>query len=185
MGRRLIALLLTLSHLGSVAASAADAPRTSSFELEERQIPQKPRKPPPVHQKIPMNIPHCERIMLYQGKNQEIDSDLGNDAEHLKRLVQDVPSAVAELDAYQENRRKVKLAAYIGSAGLILAGAGLIAGSNKGLAYGGALLTAGSFGFGLGLLQSNENHLKNAVQNYNSAHPEKPIEFQFSAGFHF
>src|SRR6476619_2703472 len=108
MRRWLVLFFLILIPLGSYAAN-------TSFEQEESQIPKQPSTPPPINQLIPTEHPHCERFFVYRGKKMECDSNVGRDADRLRPLMQDVPSAIAELDAYQENREKIKLAAYFGT----------------------------------------------------------------------
>src|SRR5690349_46867 len=97
----------------------------SAYEREEAQIPKKPSQPPQLAPRLGKSKPQCERYFLYQGKKLECDSYLGGDAERLRPLMADVPSALAELDIYRENLKKMKLAAYIGSAGLLAIVAGL------------------------------------------------------------
>src|SRR5690348_3928332 len=70
----------------------------SSFEKEESDIPVKPSAPPALTQKIPGYSPHCERYFEYRGKWLECDSNVSRDGEALRSIMNDVPSAIAELD---------------------------------------------------------------------------------------
>lgn len=192
MYRKVLSLLLIGSQAVWAAPSLEFESKFKKFELEEKSIPKKPRTPAPVQQILPRSLPHCERVILFNEQKLEVDSNLGNDAEHLRRLVQTVPSAVSEIDQYQANRKNVRLAAYIGSAGLVAAGVGLLLGSQnpiivptRYLISGGVILAAGSFIFAIGHLQRNEKHLHTALENYNLAHPEQPIQIEFSTGMHF
>ena len=94
--------LIPIVALYSSFCFAAGGP----YEEEEAEIPKKPSVPFPLIQKVPKTIPHCERYFLFRGKKYECDSNAGTDAERLRSIVMDVPSAVAELDAYQEKPRK-------------------------------------------------------------------------------
>ena len=169
------------------------------YEKEESQIPKKPSAPPPLLQKVPPNYSHCERYFVYQGKKIECDSNLGGDAERLRPLMEDVPAAIAELDAYQDNRQKMKLAAYLGTLGLVVLMSGFILGRSTPafdpisgtpnlLGYvmiGGLGVTVHSVILGFSVGKTNESHVGNAVQYYNSVHPDQPIELKFSTELNF
>ena len=165
------------------------------YEKEEENIPQVPSTPPTLLQKNATNTPHCERIFVYGGKKMECDSNLGRDGENLRPILQSVPSALSELNQYQENRQQVKLAAYFGSLGLLSAVVGVIMnhppfinGEIKPGGYavlGGLGLGISSFIYGFTALHANESHLEKAVQNYNVVNPQAPILLQFSTGIQF
>jgi len=163
-----------------------------SYEKEERQIPKRPSAPPPLNQLKAPDFPHCERYFSFKGKKIECDSNLGKDGERLRPIMHDVPSALEELDQYQENRDKVRLAAYGGTAGLLTMGLGIAisrppfdpgSGEPRTGGYvliGGLILAVNSLIYGLSVVKANENHLGKAVQYYNAAHPKSPIELHFS-----
>ncbi len=169
----------------------------SSYEKEEARIPTRPSTPPLLEQKVPIEYPHCERYFVYRGKAFECDSNLGRDAERLRVLLKDVPSALFELDTYQENREKIKVASYLGTAGILAMILGVLIsrppfdrdnGSIKPGGYvllGGGILAGNSLIYGLSLVKTNESHLRNAVGYYNAAHPDDPIELQFSTRVNF
>ena len=169
----------------------------SAYEREEAQIPKKPSPPPQLAPRIGKSKPQCERYFLYQGKKMECDSYLGGDAERLRPLFADVPSALAELDAYQANLKKMKLAAYIGTAGILVIIAGIvisrpIVDPGSGALKPGGYVALGGFGlslnsliYGFSLKRTNEIHLGNAVQYFNAAHPDRPIELQFNTQINF
>jgi hypothetical protein len=110
-------------------------------------------------------------------------------------LMQDSPQALRELDIYQENHEKLRNAAYVASAGIVAALVGVLIshppfynGQVRPGGYfvlGGAIITANSFIYGLSVLKSNETHLGRAVDNFNSVHPDNPIELQFSTQLNF
>jgi hypothetical protein len=158
-----------------------------------------PTAPPALKQPEIKDSFRYERRFLYKGKVLECDSNVQRDAERLRLIVADVPPALAELDTYQRNRQNVRTAAYVGSMGLIIALGGLLISksftdsngnptdtSNKVRGYslaGGLGLTGISFIYGFSILSTNESHVDHAVQLHNQAHPDTPIELQFTTGF--
>jgi hypothetical protein len=183
----------------SLTAQGADP----TYRTEESKIPKNPTAPPSLTQQIPLEQFHCERRFVYQAKALDCDSNVQRDGENLRPILQDTPAAVAELDTYQHNRRTLRSAAYVASAGLLVALVGFFAtrgdnnfrdfspGGNGALrpaAYlmlGGAALAAGSFVYGFTVYKTNETHLGNAVSEFNKTHPGNPIELQFSTGISF
>lgn len=176
----------------------------SPYDIEESKIPHKPSSPPSLIQKEPPRIYHCERYYVYQGKPFECDSNLGNDAERLRPLMEDVPAAITELDAYQSNRQQVRMAAYFGTLGILAMITGLVIGrigaSKNSPAFdpvsgspnlggwvliGGLGLTVNSLIFGISVGRTNEAHVGNAVQNFNQVHPDRPIELKFTTEVNF
>ncbi len=167
----------------------------SPYSKEEEEIPKNPNAPPTLTQKTPSEMPHCERYFVYQGEILECDSHLGRDGERLKRIIQDVPSALAELDLYQVNQERVKWTAYLGTLGLLVGIAAFVFGRpafDSGaptlggyFMLGGLGLTANSWIYGLSLQKVNESHLGRAVEYFNVAHPEQPITLEFSTQIHF
>ncbi|MBI2711561.1 MAG: hypothetical protein HYX41_01685 [Bdellovibrio sp.] len=150
-----------------------------SYEKEERDIPKKPSAPPELTERIPPNLPHCERYFVYGGKKIECDSQLGGDAEMLRPIMRDVPAAIAELDAYQRANKNVRLAAYVGTGGVVSAilggfvsqplfdpATGAIKPGGY-IVFGGIALAANALIYGLSLLKTNEIHIGNAVRIYN------------------
>lgn len=173
--------------------NAEGAESETSETDEELQIPTQPKAPSLGPQHLPTTLPHCERNVVVNNKVMEIDSNLGNDAGHLRTLVADVPEALAEVEKYQDNKRMIRNLAYLGSAGLALMAVGfLFVGSQNRLILTGKTLgelglgiTVGSFLFGFGKLYLNESHLTNAIQYYNDAHPDSPIQMEFHTRFEF
>lgn len=167
------------------------------YDKEFEPIPKTPNAPPPLKQKEVANIPHCEKYFVHQGKVIECDSNLGEDGEHLRSIMSDVPAAIAEMDRYQENRRHIKIASYVGSVGVLAMLVGIIIsrppvdpGSGS-VRPGGYVLFSGfgvfanSLLYGLNVARTNQAHLGNAVNYYNAAHPDTPIELQFSTHLNF
>ena len=187
-------LLLCVAVQFSQFAQAAD--------IRVEPVPSGPAKPtaplalkqPEVHDAF-----RCERRFLYKGKIFGCDSNVQRDAERLRPILTDVPPALAELDTYQRNRQNIRSAAYVGSIGLLAALGGFLVSrtfTNKdgqltdtGTAIRGYSLAAGlgltglSLVYGLSILSTNESHIDNAVLLHNKAHPDTPIELQFSTGF--
>jgi hypothetical protein len=181
----------------SLAPHGALGAVQDSYEEEVTVIPTQPSKPPLSKQIKPPEIPRCERYFLFDGRRLECDSNVGRDAERLRPLMKDVPEALAELDIYQQNLQKVKLAAYLGTAaaaaglfGLLISGGptnkdggGITTGGY--FIIGGAILGINSFIYGFSLATWNERHISRAVDFYNAAHPERTIELQFSTHVNF
>lgn len=164
-------------------------------------IPIKPSAPPPLPTRTSTDFFQCQRFFVHQGQRIACDSNVRLDGENLRQTIQDVPQALAELDLYQKNRAKTGKAAYIGTLGLFLAVAGSLislhyldsAGNstqtsdiirNTSMIGGGGIMV-GSFISTLSFIKRNEIHIGKAVNFYNQAHPENPIELQFNTGIHF
>jgi hypothetical protein len=181
--RRAFLILILPQLLGPLVWSAGPPPQALG----------RPTAPPPFTPQKPIETFHCERKYTFQGRVLDCDSNLQRDGENLRPVIQEVPAAVAELDAYQRGRRSVQALAYTSTAGLVVAGLSYFAYRqfntsvpvrNLGLGIGLAL-TAGSVLYGVSYLSANEERLGNAVRLYNQARPERPIELQFSTGIAF
>jgi hypothetical protein len=161
--------------------------------------PKKPTAPHAIKQPEVIDSFRCERRFRYKGKLLECDSNVQRDAERLRPVMEDVPAALAELDTYQRSRQNVRTAAYVGSVGLLVALGGVLLSrsftdsngnlTNTGLQVrtvsliGGLGITGISFGFGWITLHKTESYIDNAVRLHNQAHPDTPIELQFTTGF--
>jgi hypothetical protein len=189
--RPFLAMLLTLSLATSQVFAA------SSYEHELRQIPTHPNEPTRLDRKSPEEIPHCERFFVYRGKRLECDSNSGHDADRLRPILKEVPDAIAELDTYQENQDRIKVAAYLGTAGVLIILAGILISrppfhpktgeiqpGGWGV-IGGAGLAVGSFVYALGMVKTNESHIGTAIENYNKERPTDPVRLEFSTGIQF
>lgn len=205
---RVISVITLVAFLQSHFTPAWAAPtstsktKTSDLDKEAEQIPKKPTAPPSLIRKVPAERSfQCDRQFTHKGKTYDCDSFFKQDAEGLRPIIQDVPEAVMELNAYQATRRNLRTMAYVSTAGFVIALTGLLAGSrfkdpdgrtsstghsirNIGL-IGGLGIAAGSLIYGISLIKTNETRLGSAVQSYNTAHPETPIELQFSTGITF
>lgn len=164
-------------------------------------IPIKPTALPPLPTRTSTDFFQCQRFFVYQGQQIACDSNIRLDGENLRQTIKEVPQALAELDLYQKNRAKTGKAAYIGTLGLFIA----VAGSLISVHYldsqgnptptsdllrnssmiGGAGIMIGSFISTLSFIKRNEIHIEKAVNYYNQAHPENPIELQFNTRIHF
>ena len=92
---------------------------------------------------------------------------------------------------------KLRYAAFVGSAGLLAMIVGLIISrppqdpSSGALrpggyfVFGGGFVTANALIYGLSVVKTNESHLGRAVDYYNNAHPDDPIQLQFSTKVNF
>lgn len=141
----------------------------------------------------------CSRAFTFKGKAIECDSVLGRDGEGLRNYLAEVPEAVAELDHYQANRRNVRYAAWLGTAGIVAALVGSLVNARPfeqvdgnlrihpggGLILGGALLTVNSFIYSVSVIRQNEGKLQRAVELHNQARPGSPIELKVGTEFVF
>ena len=162
-------------------------------QSEEQEIPKLPSAPPPIAKPSGKLLYECERLYRYQGKILTCDSPSQADGEKLRPILQEVPSALEELDIYQWNKRTLNRTAYLSSLGLVVALIGYVVnrpafqdGTIKPGGYlilSGLGLSASSFAYGLSINQANESHLKKAIENFNQARPDQPIELQISTSF--
>jgi hypothetical protein len=185
----------------SLGAGAAEPPASQSFSREENQIPRNPTAPPSLYQQAPPDSFRCERIFVHRKKALDCDSNVQQDGERLRPVLQSTPAAIRELDLYQRNRHSLRNVAYMVSAGVAVTLASVLfvkltgdhsirynGQSLKPVAYGifaGLGFAVGSFIYGVSLSKTNESHLGNAVQEYNKTHSTTPIELQFSTGISF
>jgi protein-S-isoprenylcysteine O-methyltransferase Ste14 len=97
------------------------------------------------------------------------------------------------LNRYQSNILSARAAAYVGTVGLVAALVSSFLNTSDPtqsslrqiLSVGGLILAGGSFAFSFAVLRTNESNLKDAVQYYNSANPNTPIQLQFSTSVLF
>lgn len=262
----LIAFSLNAGSSGHGIAHAAPGAKDAASGAASNEIitippiPRNPTAPPSLAQPAPVNPFSCQRTFVFQGEALGCDSNVQQDAERLRPIIQGVPAAVEELNMYQRNRRTMSQSAYITTLGvgvmlagfllsrpafeqstittggyLVLGGAaaaitgvayrygaaqasgGSLLQDSTSLAYIGAIslglalagfatdhppfrggvrpggyfvlgglgLGVAGFGFALGIRRANEFHLGRAVEAYNQARPDKPIELQFSTEINF
>ncbi|MGE0614518.1 MAG: hypothetical protein AB7P04_02670 [Bacteriovoracia bacterium] len=177
-----------------------DAIKTMQAAAEERklpikEVPQETMKPGQIGKEVKVAAFGCKREFVHQEKTYPIDSFHKQDGERLRPVIQEVPSAVAQLNAYQRNRRAATTANYVGTIGIGVALVGLILGRQLSgdtavvvrniSVLSGLAMTSGSLIYRFTILRSNENHLTQAVQNYNSARPNDSIQLQFSTEMFF
>jgi hypothetical protein len=156
--------------------------------LKEAPIPHLPSAPPQLFERTPPDTFRCQRFYLYQGKKLGCDSNLGADAERLRPILSLVPESLADLDDYQHTQRMLTTTAYIGSVGLVVLLAGLLGGGGTGkkiMYLGGGGLFLGSIAYGLAALRTNESKLGDAIEEFNRARPNDPIQLQFNTGIIF
>ena len=165
------------------------------FDKGLAQIPSQPSQPPGLIQRQMPSYSHCERFFLFKGQKYECDSNLGRDAERLRPIVQGVPQALSELDIYQKNLHDVRISGFLVSSALVLVALGMIFSQGQpfnpsngaitpggGVMLTGLILGVGGIFHGFSLVNSNETHIEKAVNSYNAAHPEQPVELQFKTG---
>lgn len=169
---------------------------------EEFPIPKKYDAPPSLGKKVPETPQYpCYRQFIYQGKSLGCDSYLREDAENLRPYLANVPAAMEQFNLYQQTRRNIQSHAYLGTAGLLVFLAGYLISNQYVDAQGNltstgrniryfvsfpGIIFAGANGiFAFVTLQKNESRLGSAVQLYNQAYPDNPIELQFSTGVKF
>lgn len=153
------------------------------------QIPEPIQKPPTIS---PLE---CARPFVYRGETYSADSPQAQDASTLKEFVGTVPEAKSTIEEYQTNRTKSKLSAYTGTVGILLA---ILSGPiskqfndasrdsvRTALQVGGLAIAAGGFFYSFTLLRTNEYLLPKAVDQYNQARPQDPIELRFTTGWTF
>ena len=195
------ATLSAFLQLATPASVWAVEPSFSGLQnnvvVSPEDVPSTPSAPMQLHQTAPTErLFHCDRYFTYQGKQLSCDAALRADAEGLRPILRDVPAAIAELDTYQNIRRRARISAYVGSSGFAIALASLIlARTNKdssaaanirliGVSTGVEILL-GTLIYSIFVLHDNESHLGNAVDYYNAAKPNDPVQLQFNTGFSF
>jgi hypothetical protein len=176
-------------------ANAAEAPKYEpKYEKELQQIPSRTTAPPKLGVEAPRDQFKCERLFIYRGKELNCDSNVRQDAERLRPILQAVPEAVEELNIYQKNRRSLRGLAYVGTAGFLIAVASMfiphdpnaeVISARQAVLVSGAAIAGGSLFYGLSLIRTNEAHLGAAVEIYNKGNPKDPIELKFSTGITF
>lgn len=178
------------------------APLSSfSTELSAPTLGGPPRQPCQTGIPSPLRKPKditplgCDRPFVIHGETYSADSPQAQDASTLKYFVQDVPAANSILEEYQSNRDLTKMGAYIGTLGILMfvlsgpignqfSAASKTAVSNA-LRVGGGVLAIGGFFFTFAYLRENEHLIPKAVEAYNGAKPNDPIEIQFTTGWKF
>jgi hypothetical protein len=152
--------------------------------------------PPPLQKPIPIVRLECERPFIFKSEVYPSDSPQSQDVSNLKYFVQSVPEANVLLSRYQDNRRLARYSAYTGSIGLgliILAnvvGRRVLAESYRdgivsGMQITGSSLTLWGFINSFLILRGNETLIPKAVDAYNAAQPDSPIELKFQTGWSF
>jgi hypothetical protein len=188
-------LLLALTPFARAQPPAAPG-TSSSGELSApilSKIPTRPSAPPSMSRSAPPQTFQCQRQFVYRGKLLECDSHTNRDAENLRPIISGTPAAVAELDAYQAGRHSVDSLGYVSTLGLVVAGVAFAAFKSsdarpaiwRWTALAGAATAVGGVLYGFSFLSANEQRLGNAVQLHNQAHPDRPIELQFTTGIQF
>lgn len=188
----------------AVALFSSAAPHAEStlptgaavIRAEEADIPRTTTQPEALGASGLPEVIRCERQFLWKGRTYECDSYFRRDGEGLRKIVGDVPNAVALLNSYQRVRRNVQIAAYTATSGLAVGGLAFL-GSR--LLFAPGDINAQSFrnigiGAGLGIIlasfvtaavlqTSNERKLDEIVEVYNQARPDSPLILQFTTEF--
>jgi hypothetical protein len=205
--RALSALLLATLPLNQSRAdppfpcmlASASTPDRMSSTNNVALAPNPPNNPnvrPSILERPKPMIPlGCNRPFLYRGEIYSVDSPQAADAGNLKYFISDTALSQKYLDQYQDNRRKSRISAYTGTAGLFLAlfSAGIgrwLTPRNPGpvattsAILGGALVIEG-ISYSMSVLRQNESLLTEAVDAHNKDKPKDPVELQFSLGWGF
>ena len=171
--------------------------QSNPFTLDESEIPKQPSAPPALSRRVPLEHYRCRRQYLYRGNLLNCDSYLYRDGERLRPILEKSPKAIEELNTYQTNQKRLGMLAYVSTLGLALIGSSMLArkylwstdpeavAKRNRILLPGAAIAAGSFGYGMFLVITNDRHLGSAVDHYNEAFPEDRIELQFSTGWSF
>ena len=177
--------LLTTSIVAQAAAPSAFPPR----EPCQTSIPSPLRKPKDI---VPIG---CDRPFVIHGETYSTDSPQAQDAQTLRHFVKTVPEADSMLLKYQDNRKSSRSSAYIGTLGLVmLVFSNTIANQfddasrdsvRNTLKIAGLSLGVGGFFFTFTYLNENEKFIPKAVEAYNQAKPNDPIELKFTTGWRF
>jgi len=130
---------------------------------------------------VPDNIFLCARSFAIDGKRLDCDSNVRRDGEKLRPLFEPVPEAISALNLYQHNRRNLKTAAYVGTAGIVIGAwvwlaarmfftrPGTSEATDTGILFrnlagvSGLSISAGAVVYGLTLTRTNERNLGRAV----------------------
>ena len=187
-------LLLIFASTHALALESEDRPspcpnKRIQMESSSAEIPNPLRRP-----KGAMQI-GCERPFLYRDEVYAVDSPQAQDASNLRLFVQESPEADRILEEYQKRRKRSTLSAYTGTLGVLaLAFGPRIARSlapesqaslKSILQISGLALTIGGFAYSFAILRTNERLIPQAVNAYNQAKPQDPIELKFETGWSF
>jgi hypothetical protein len=151
--------------------------------------------PEPIKRPKSPPIIGCERPFQYRGEIYAVDAPQAQDASTLRLFVKEVPEADRILQDYQNRRERSKISAYTGSIGLLslILAQTVVRRLNieskdsikSIMQIGGLALTIGGFAYSFALLRTNESLLPKAVEAYNHAKPDDPVELKFEAGWSF
>ena len=197
MKLRVLILLFASTHALALESGSRPSPCPNPG-VEEIRVQMKSSSaeiPNPLRRPKAMRQIGCERPFVYGGEAYNVDSPQAQDAANLRTFVQSVPESDELLKSYQRRRELSKLSAYTGTIGILaLALAPRISKSvapdsqaslKSILQISGLALTIGGFAYSFALLRTNEALIPKAVNAYNQAKPEDPIELKFEAGWSF
>ncbi len=197
MRRNLIRLLVITCFYAPTFSQAQDARPNPCRPSDERvtltsssaEIPEPLKRPNKI---VPLG---CDRPFVYRNEIYSADPPQVQDASTLKYFVRDVPEANKILEDYQSARIRSRISAYTGTLGLFLV---IFSGPlgnqfNKSnpasltstLRFSGMALAAGGFIYSITLIRTNDSLIPRAVQTYNRAKPDDPIELKFTTGWSF
>jgi hypothetical protein len=192
--KTLVLILICIPSLVS-ASRPSPCPNPGVEELRVQMKSSSTEIPNPLRRPKAVRQIGCERPFVYRGDVYTVDSPQAQDASTLRSFVQSVPESDELLKSYQRRRDLSKLSAYTGTIGILaLALAPRISKSVASdsqsslksiLQISGLALTIGGFAYSFALLKTNETLIPQAVNAYNRAKPEDPIELKFEAGWSF
>lgn len=189
-----VLILICMSATAS-ASPPSPCPNPSVEELRVQMNSSATEIPNPLRRPKLVRQIGCERPFVYRGEVYAVDSPQAQDASNLRTFVQSVPESDELLKSYQRRRDLSKLSAYTGTIGILALALAprisrsLVSDSQSSLKsilqISGLALTIGGFAYSFALLKTNERLIPQAVNAYNQAKPEDPIELKFEAGWSF
>lgn len=194
--RVLILLFVSTRALALEPASRpAPCPNPGVEELRVQMQSSSTEIPNPLRRPKVVRQIGCDRPFSYRGDVYNVDSPQAQDASNLRTFAQSVPESDELLNSYQRRRELSKLSAYTGTIGILALAFGpriarSVAPDSQAslksiLQISGLALTIGGFAYSFAILRTNESLIPRAVNAYNQAKPEDPIELKFETGWSF
>ena len=194
--RVLILLFVSTRALALEPASRpAPCPNPGVEELRVQMQSSSTEIPNPLRRPKVVRQIGCDRPFSYRGDVYNVDSPQAQDASNLRTFAQSVPESDELLNSYQRRRELSKLSAYTGTIGILALAFGpriarSVAPDSQAslksiLQISGLALTIGGFAYSFAILRTNESLIPRAVNAYNQAKPEDPIELKFETGWNF
>lgn len=197
MKLRVLILFFVSTHALALepASRPAPCPNPGVEELRVQMKSSSTEIPNPLRRPKVVRQIGCDRPFSYRGDVYNVDSPQAQDASNLRSFAQSVPESDELLKSYQRRRELSKLSAYTGTIGILALAFGpriakSVAPDSQAslksiLQISGLALTIGGFAYSFAILRTNESLIPRAVNAYNQAKPEDPIELKFETGWNF